>query len=141
MKKCSNKEKETIRKYRASLLYKSKFKIYFMDYLIKNPDKRLKYSLKRFNITVEQYNRILLSQNSNCGICGINQSVLKQRLSVDHDHNCCTGALSCGKCIRGLLCRDCNLMLGHAKDSTEIIKKSLSYLSCKRNLSFSSPKM
>lgn len=34
---------------------------------------------------------------------------------IDHDHSCCNGGTSCGKCIRGLLCRSCNMSLGHVE--------------------------
>jgi hypothetical protein len=34
---------------------------------------------------------------------------------IDHDHNCCHGGASCGKCIRGILCSACNLSLGHVE--------------------------
>ena len=32
---------------------------------------------------------------------------------VDHDHSCCTGEKSCGKCVRGILCLKCNTQIGH----------------------------
>jgi hypothetical protein len=35
---------------------------------------------------------------------------------VDHDHSCC-GLASCGKCVRGLLCRSCNGVIGGTRDS------------------------
>lgn len=56
------------------------------------------------------------------------------RLSIDHDHSCCPpGALggrkvSCGKCVRGLLCSTCNTALGLLQESPERIRGLLSYL-------------
>lgn len=64
-----------------------------------------------FNITLEQYNALLESQDGACYIC---RSVPEGNLTVDHDHGCCPGRRSCGRCVRGLLCHGCNrLLLGH----------------------------
>lgn len=61
----------------------------------------------QFNLTVEQYDRLLATQAGVCAICKHGPAKNK-RLAVDHDHSCCPGAQSCGRCIRGLLCQQCN---------------------------------
>jgi hypothetical protein len=47
---------------------------------------------------------------------------------VDHDKQCCPGRKSCGKCVRGLVHRNCNLVLGYARDDLCVLKSSLIYL-------------
>lgn len=41
-----------------------------------------------------------------CGICRDDLDIATPH--VDHDHACCPGAKTCGRCVRGLLCRRCN---------------------------------
>jgi hypothetical protein len=82
--------------------------------------------IKRFGLARKDYERILARQQGVCAICG--NPPEKERLSVDHDHQCCAGDRSCGKCVRGLLCRHCNVMLGHAKDSIETLRRGINYL-------------
>ena len=83
--------------------------------------------LKRFGISPEDYARMLAEQGGVCAICG--EPPEGERLAVDHGHACCPGDKSCGKCVRGLLCRRCNPLLGLAKDSTATLSAAIKYLS------------
>ena len=62
-----------------------------------------------FGITAEQFELMKLKQNNECPIC---KKEFTDTPAVDHDHNCCPGRKTCGKCIRGLLCSNCNRQLG-----------------------------
>jgi hypothetical protein len=62
-----------------------------------------------------------------CSTCGKTQLKEKQ-FHFDHDHNCCPGKYSCGKCFRGLLCQKCNLVLGHVYDNPIILRNLANYL-------------
>lgn len=61
-----------------------------------------------------------------CSICGENPG--DRRLSIDHDHLCCPGIGSCGKCVRGLLCRQCNLGIGNLRDDPALLMRAIDYL-------------
>jgi hypothetical protein len=72
--------------------------------------------MKKYNTTVEWYLDMLIKQSGLCAICGhlSHHHGTIQRLQVDHDHACCnTKTMSCGKCLRGLLCADCNMNLSY----------------------------
>lgn len=45
-----------------------------------------------------------------CAACGSLDD-----LKVDHDHACCPAGRSCGKCVRGYLCHECNTAEGLLK--------------------------
>lgn len=49
-------------------------------------------------------------------------------LVVDHDHECCPGGTSCGRCIRGLICGRCNRLLGMARDRADVLRAAADYL-------------
>lgn len=85
------------------------------------------HNLKKYGLTRDDYVNLEKSQNSVCKICGEPEK-LKRRLSVDHDHSCCSGRESCGKCIRGLLCSRCNKVLGQINDNKDILNKMIQYL-------------
>jgi hypothetical protein len=85
-------------------------------------------TLKKHNMTLEKYLEIKKKQGDGCKICGNHESGYRTRLSVDHDHACCPGEPSCGKCFRGLLCHSCNMALGSVKDDINILQKMIEYL-------------
>jgi hypothetical protein len=70
----------------------------------------------RYHLTKDEFLIMLAGQDGRCALC---QEVFPEDLSyrphIDHDHACCPGKLTCGKCIRGLLCQGCNRLLGWAE--------------------------
>lgn len=71
----------------------------------------------RYSITREQYREMI---STSCEACGS-----REKLGIDHDHNCCSGPKSCGKCIRGVLCSKCNTaegLLGSVENITGLLE-------------------
>lgn len=83
---------------------------------------------KLYKLTPDDYDALLAKQGGVCAICGV-VPILDERLRVDHDHACCPArSRSCGKCVRGLLCSLCNLMIGYANDDTRRLHRAIEYL-------------
>lgn len=80
-----------------------------------------------FNISKERYDQLKAFQGGVCALCRRATGATK-RLAVDHDHSCCAGKTSCGKCVRGLLCGPCNSVLSHARDDVEFFRRAVEYL-------------
>lgn len=82
--------------------------------------------LRLFGITSQDFTNILNKQGGVCAIC----KKTPETWAVDHDHSCCekTKIKTCGKCIRGILCVQCNQGLGIFKDSEETLKMAITYL-------------
>jgi hypothetical protein len=83
---------------------------------------RQAYKLWRYGLTQEQFGRLLEGQKNACGMCH-EPFAEGSPICVDHDHTCCPGEkMSCGKCVRGLLCRSCNTALGHIERKSELAR-------------------
>jgi hypothetical protein len=88
------------------------------------------YQKQKFNIEHDQREQIRKAQNGVCAICGpwTGYNGATRDLSTDHDHDCCDGPTSCGKCIRGLLCKHCNDLLGRTHDDPRAAIRQAFYL-------------
>ena len=72
---------------------------------------------KRYGIDQRTYDRMSASQGGKCAICG---KLSQYKLVVDHDHTT--------NKIRGLLCRYCNIGIGHFMDDPKTLKSASAYL-------------
>lgn len=89
---------------------------------------RNSHLMRRFGIALVEYEAMLLSQDGGCAACGKTEEVNGRMLAVDHDHACCPGNITCGKCLRGLLCNPCNLVLGMTRDDVGKLGSLITYL-------------
>lgn len=76
---------------------------------------RLARVTSTYSLTPEVYEALYRAQNGACYIC--RRPGISKQLAVDHDHSCCPGPKSCGRCVRGLLCSPCNRYLGYIRDN------------------------
>lgn len=94
--------------------------------------------LRMYGITSDQHNWLLEQQDSQCALCLEFETAVNihsgevQKLCVDHFHGCTEGHDSkkgCMQCIRGLLCKSCNVMLGYAEGKPLVEARFSDYLS------------
>lgn len=82
-----------------------------------------------YKLSQEQYDNLVKDQDNKCKACGkFIETETGNNLQVDHDHSCCSGPRSCGNCVRGLLCGNCNKILGLARDSIDTLSALINYL-------------
>lgn len=68
----------------------------------------------RYGVSADDLAALVVACGNKCVICG------GEWTDVDHDHE--TGR------VRGLLCRKCNLALGHLDDDPERVRRAAEYL-------------
>ena len=75
----------------------------------------------KYGLTEATFQELLVRQHGACAVCG---EPLKPRhgTHIDHDHKLGT------KAVRGLLCRSCNLGLGHAREDVRVLLGAVQYL-------------
>lgn len=78
-----------------------------------------------YNVAVDVWLALWVFQRKACALCG-RKNLKSPR--TDHDHKCCPGPTSCGKCVRGLLCDPCNKWLGYIHDNPQVGTRLTLYL-------------
>jgi hypothetical protein len=81
-----------------------------------NHEKRVQNT---YGLEKGEYAQLYAFQGGLCALCR-RATGASRRLSVDHDH--ATGH------VRGLLCRPCNTLLGHARDKLSFFRRCIQYL-------------
>lgn len=81
-----------------------------------NHEKRVQ---ETYGLKPGEYAKLYELQGGHCALCQ-RATGASRKLSVDHDH--ATGL------VRGLLCRPCNTLLGHARDKVEFFRRCIMYL-------------
>lgn len=90
-------------------------------------EERLKWN---HGLVLAGYRALFDEQKGLCKLCNqpFDESVRELRACLDHDHRCCRIGASCYKCRRGFIHQRCNLLLGHANDSVDLLQKAIVYL-------------
>jgi hypothetical protein len=92
---------------------------------ISTPESYRVERLRKYRMTLDDYDRMLSDQNGVCAICGGPQDWKgRTLLNVDHCHD--TGR------VRGLLCHRCNTAIGLMKDDVVRLQSAINYLNKSR---------
>jgi len=114
---CAKKAKEYRENNKGKLTEKSK------NYYITNKDKmkqsnKIRHLKRDYDLSLDDIKIILQNQKNQCPICF---SLLgNKKWCIDHNHK--TGRL------RGLLCYNCNTLLGMAQDNINTLRNAIEYL-------------
>lgn len=89
-----------------------------------NPDKVKLHTrrarFKRYGLTIEAFEGMLSAQGYRCKVCNKDRLPTEREWQVDHCHKSGT--------VRGILCYNCNVGLGHFHDDKELLQAAINYL-------------
>jgi hypothetical protein len=76
---------------------------------------------KLYGITLEKYEKMVIGQGGRCKIC-----CKSRKLYVDHCHET--------KKVRGLLCNQCNVAIGHLGECISTLNRAIEYVKMEGNV-------
>lgn len=116
-------DREYMRKRRADPEIAEKGREASRDYVRRNP-----YWVK-YRMSKDDWERMFARQGGKCYLCN-DELIRDSRKSthIDHDHMCCPGDRTCGKCVRGIACSWCNQGIGQFRDDPDRMIRAASAL-------------
>jgi Autographiviridae endonuclease VII len=110
------------RKRREDPVVDAKQKAALKQWRKNNPEKvKAQRRKQNYGVTQKQFDALILSQQNACAICRVGFS--QSKINCPHvDHNHSTGE------VRGLLCHNCNALLGHSKEDQTRLSAAIEYL-------------
>lgn len=86
--------------------------------------------IRKYGLTQADYERMFEAQGGKCAICRSEKSFGRgTHFNIDHDHGLCPPhkipAIGCPKCVRGLVCNRCNILIGWLEDHGEEVRTYL----------------
>ena len=117
----NNKEKRSAK----AKEYREKNKKAIKEYREKNKEQiaiyKKEWNLKKYGLSLEDYNNMLDEQNHKCKLCLTSfTTLISKNIHIDHCHTT--------NKVRGVLCLHCNTGLGYFKDNTRTLTKAINYL-------------
>lgn len=85
-----------------------------------DPERARIYTLKRYGMTIEQFNEMMARQGGRCACCTVLLLGTERKVVVDHCHS--TGR------VRGILCSQCNTGIGMFNEQRHLFASASSYL-------------
>ena len=121
---CKSCRREIYKKWYNSEKGQEKTKKYSKEYYsredVRERQRRNRIE-KTFNISYNDYEKMVIFQDNKCEICGNPETDSRHKfLSIDHNHRT--------KEVRGLLCNLCNKALGLFKDNLTVLKSAVKYI-------------
>lgn len=94
-------------------------------YAVNPAHKKNQRYIRKYGLTLVEFEALLASQQGRCGICGSPDPV-SEHWHVDHDHNKRKGDPGF---IRGVLCFDCNTGGGRFHDNPTLLRRAARWFS------------
>lgn len=120
-RKVRKREYDRLRSVRRREIEPESIKAHNKKWYEANREHRREYQyLRKYGLTIAEYDAKVVEQNGCCAVCGTNKPGRWNRWHIDH---CSTTGV-----VRGLLCSSCNMGQGLFKHDIALLQRAIDYL-------------